>query len=130
MTDAERFIQFCESEFGATVMDREAAYVKQHVAPEDRILDVGCGIGSLEERFTSYVILGVDQSDAMVRAARERTATQLLRGDAHALPIAPGTVDSVVFVTTLSFISDLDKSTLRRLIISRREQRRSHTPLI
>lgn len=47
MSDVERFIRFCESDFGTAVMDREAASLKQFVDPEDRILDVGAGIGSV-----------------------------------------------------------------------------------
>jgi len=108
MTDIESFVRFCESEFGAAIMDREAAYVKQHVATDDRLLDVGCGIGSLEARFPAHEIVGVDRSAAMVRAARDRVSTPVVRGDATALPVATGSVDAVVFVSTLEFIPDVD----------------------
>ncbi|MDF9744671.1 class I SAM-dependent methyltransferase [Natrinema salsiterrestre] len=89
-------------------MDREAAYVKQHVGTDDRILDVGCGIGSLEERFPDHEMIGVDRSEAMIRAARDRVSAPLVLGDATALPIATASVDAVVFVSTLEFIPDSD----------------------
>jgi ubiquinone/menaquinone biosynthesis C-methylase UbiE len=108
MSDVESFVRFCESEFGSAVMDREAAYIKQHVTPDDRILDVGCGIGSLEERFTDYDIVGIDISEAMVRTARQRTSTPFLVGDARTLPVRTDAVDAVVFVATLEFISEID----------------------
>lgn len=108
MSDVESFIRFCESEFGTAVMDRESAYVKQHVAGDDRILDVGCGIGSLEERFPNHEMIGLDRSKAMIHTARERVSAPLLLGDATALPIATGAVDAVVFVSTLEFIPDID----------------------
>lgn len=108
MSDVESFSRFCESEFGRTVVDREAAYVKRHVAADDRILDVGCGIGSLEERFPDYEMVGVDRSAAMVRAARERVPAPSLLGDATTLPVATGSVDAVVFISTLEFIPDVD----------------------
>lgn len=108
MSDVESFVRFCESAFGSTVMDREAAYVKQHVDPDDRILDVGCGIGSLEERFTGYDIAGIDRSEAMVRTARQRATAPFLVGDARELPICTGAVDAVVFVATLEFIAEVD----------------------
>lgn len=108
MSDVESFIRFCESEFGRTIMDREAAYVKQHVSADDRILDVGCGVGSLEERFPDHVMVGVDRSVAMVRAARGRVPAPFVAGDATALPVETGTVDAVVFVSTLEFIPDVD----------------------
>lgn len=107
MSDVETFIRFCESEFGTAVMDREAAYVKQHVDTGDRILDVGCGIGSLEERFSDHEMIGVDRSEAMIRAARERVSAPFVLGDATTLPIAAASVDAVVSVSTLEFIPDI-----------------------
>jgi ubiquinone/menaquinone biosynthesis C-methylase UbiE len=108
MSGVESFIRFCESEFGMAVMDREAAYVKQHVGADDRILDVGCGIGSLEERFPDREMIGVDRSRAMIRAAQDRVSAPFVLGDATALPIATASVDTVVFVSTLEFIPDID----------------------
>jgi ubiquinone/menaquinone biosynthesis C-methylase UbiE len=108
MSDVESFVRFCESEFGSAVMDCEAAYIKQHVAPDDRILDVGCGIGSLEERFTDYDIVGIDIAEAMVRTARQRAPASFLVGDARTLPVRTDAVDAVVFVATLEFISEID----------------------
>ncbi|MFA9418299.1 class I SAM-dependent methyltransferase [Natrinema sp. HArc-T2] len=108
MSDVESFVRFCESEFGSATMDREAAYVNQHVAANDRILDVGCGIGSLEERFLDHEIIGVDRSESMIRAARDRVSAPFILGDATALPIETASVDTVVFVSTLEFIPNID----------------------
>lgn len=108
MTDVASFVRFCESEFGSTVMDREAAYLKEHVDADDQILDVGCGIGSLEERLVEYDIVGLDRSAEMVRTARQRAPPPFLVGDARELPIATDAVDTVVFVATLEFIPELD----------------------
>jgi ubiquinone/menaquinone biosynthesis C-methylase UbiE len=108
MSDVEGFVRFCGSDFGSAVMDREAAYVKDHVGSTGTILDVGCGIGSLEERFTSYDIVGVYRSAAMVRTARERVPVPFIQGDARSLPIPTGVIDTVVFVATLEFIPDVD----------------------
>lgn len=108
MSDVGSFIRFCESEFGTAIMDREAAYVKQHVDADDRILDVGCGIGSLEERFLNREMIGLDRTPAMVHKAQERVSAPFLIGDATALPIATGAVDAIVFVSTLEFILDID----------------------
>lgn len=108
MSDVESFVRFCESEFGTAVMDREAAYVKRHVAADDRILDVGCGVGSLEERFPGQETVGLDRSEAMVRTARERAPGPFVLGDATALPLATGSVDAAVFVSTLEFAPDVE----------------------
>ena len=108
MNSVESFIRFCESEFGTAVMNREAAYVKQHVAAADRILDVGCGIGSLEERFPDHEIIGLDRSGEMVQAARNRVSAPFIIGDATQLPLATESVNTVVSVSTLEFIPDLE----------------------
>jgi ubiquinone/menaquinone biosynthesis C-methylase UbiE len=108
MSEVRSFIRFCESEFGTEVMDREAAYIRQHVAADDRILNVGCGIGSIEERVLEYEIIGLDRSEEMVQTARDRVAAPVVLGDATELPIGTASVDTVVFVSTLEFIPDID----------------------
>lgn len=108
MSDVESFVRFCDSEFGAAVMDREAAYVRRHVAADDRALDAGCGIGSLEERVPDRRLIGLDRSAAMIRTARDRVDAPFVLGDATALPVASGSVDAVVFVSTLEFVPDVE----------------------
>ncbi|WP_144799672.1 class I SAM-dependent methyltransferase [Halorubrum depositum] len=108
MSDVESFVRFCDSEFGSAVMDREAMYVRRHVAAGDRALDVGCGIGSLEERVPGRDMIGLDRSAAMVRTARDRVDAPFVLGDATALPVATGSVDAVVFVSTLEFLPDAE----------------------
>ena len=46
----------------------------------------------------------------MVQAARNRVAAPVVLGDATALPIATASVDTVVFVSTLEFIPDIDSA--------------------
>ena len=108
MTDVESFVQFCESDFGRTVMDREAAYLEQFVTTDDRVLDIGAGIGSIEERLSDHDIIGLDISEEMVRTARTRVDCPFLVGDARSLPIADNVVDAVFFVATLEFIPEIE----------------------
>ena len=108
MSDVESFIRFCESDFGTAVMDREDAYLKQFVTPDDRILDVGAGIGSIEARFADHDIVGLDMVTEMVRTARSRVDAPFIVGDARSLPIGDELVDAVFFVSTLEFIPDVE----------------------
>lgn len=108
MSDVESFVRFCESDFGTAVMDHEAAYLKQFVPPEDRILDIGAGIGSIEERFPDHEIIGIDVSPEMIRTARSRVDASFLVGDARSLPCGDNLVDAVFFVTTLEFTPEID----------------------
>jgi ubiquinone/menaquinone biosynthesis C-methylase UbiE len=110
MSDVERFVRFCDSEFGAEVMDREAAYLERFLESGDRILDVGAGIGSIEERLPDHDIIGLDVSEVMVKTARTRVEGQLVAGDARALPISTDTVEVVLFVATLEFIAGIESA--------------------
>ncbi len=65
-------------------------------------LDVGCGPGTdlavLAERVGARgSVIGVDRDPAMLAEARRRTeglpGVEIREGDAHALPVEPGTVD-------------------------------------
>lgn len=108
MSNVESFIRFCDSDFGATVMDREAMYLAQYMNPDDRILNVGAGIGSIEGRLTRHDIVGIDISKEMVRTARSRVENQFIIGDARALPIFANTMDAVLSAATLEFIPEVE----------------------
>lgn len=108
MRHVERFVRFCESEFGTAVMDHEATDLHQFVGPDDRIIDIGAGIGSLEERFNDHDIIGIDASPAMIRTTRSRADTSFLVGDARSLPIRDNFADAVFLVATLAFIPEPD----------------------
>lgn len=64
-----------------------AALVRMLAAlPPTRVLDVACGTGFLTRHLRGEV-LGLDQSESMLRRAREQApAARLVRGDALALP--------------------------------------------
>lgn len=109
MSDVESFIRFCESEFGQAVMDREADYVRDHLSSNEQNLDVGCGIGSLEERLREIEMVGLDIDHMMLREARNRTSDPLVAGDARTLPIAQNTLKGVVTIATLEFIPEVDR---------------------
>ena len=108
MSDVESFVRFCESEFGAEVMAREAAYLGQFLESTDRVLDVGGGIGAIEERLSGHDIVGLDISEDMVRTARSRVDGEFVVGDGRSLPISTDAVDAIFFVATLEFIPEVE----------------------
>jgi SAM-dependent methyltransferase len=84
------------------------------IGPGARVLDIGCGTGSLTRnagrRATAGTVLGVDLSAAMVEVARTRAAdltnVAFLRADAQVYPFPTDGFDVVVSRTGASFFGD------------------------
>jgi demethylmenaquinone methyltransferase/2-methoxy-6-polyprenyl-1,4-benzoquinol methylase len=85
--------------------------------PGDRVLDVATGTGlvasELVRRFGCRVV-GLDQSDEMLAAARARLGrepglaerVELVRGEAESLPFADGEFDHLTFTYLLRYVDD------------------------
>lgn len=82
-------------------------------APGEKIVDVGCGTGSmteaLAERGDHFSIVGIDVSEPYVAFARARNKDPRITfdiGDATALPYATGQFDRAVCQLVLMFLPD------------------------
>jgi ubiquinone/menaquinone biosynthesis C-methylase UbiE len=90
----------------------EATRVLATLSPA-RILDVACGTGFLS-RYLRGKVVGLDQSEAMLRIARERVPTAtLLHGDAFSLPFADKSFERVV---TANFYGHLHEDERRAFL--------------
>ncbi len=88
------------------------------VAPKggQRVLDVATGTGMVAAELLSRCgdcsVVGIDQSAAMLAAARRRFASEpasrveLLEGQAEALPFADGSFDGLTFTYLLRYVDD------------------------
>ncbi|MDT7581718.1 MAG: hypothetical protein QOK35_2982 [Pseudonocardiales bacterium] len=86
------------------------------IGPDARVLDVGCGTGSLTRAAARLAangtVLGVDLSTAMIAVARDRAAraglanTAFARADAQVHPFPTAGVDVVLSRTGASFFGD------------------------
>ena len=77
-----------------------------------RVLDVGCGLGALAERFSSELgaaVKAVDTSSRMVELTRARGIDAQV-GDAEQLPFPDGEFDCVVAAWLLYHVRDLEKA--------------------
>jgi SAM-dependent methyltransferase len=91
---------------GEKPYDAEAAFVDRILraeadGPSERMLDIACGTGQHAIRFADrgWAVLGVDQSDEMLRVARERGAArrvEFLRADMRDLHLAQSGFDAAV----------------------------------
>ena len=76
------------------------------------VADLGCGTGQTAAALAPHVrtVVGVDQSAAMLRAARRRTAdlanVDLRQGSLEALPLDDDSVDGVLLVLALTYVAD------------------------
>jgi ubiquinone/menaquinone biosynthesis C-methylase UbiE len=96
---------------------REYAWpeVESFIADADEggtALDIGCGNGRHAELLAEAAdrVVGLDASEALLSAARERVgeSVSLLLGDAARLPLAADSVDLAVYVATLHHLPTAD----------------------
>ena len=108
--DIEKFVRFCDSEFGKKIMKKEAEYVYNELRNCEKILDVGCGIGSFEQNLPNLNIIGLDISEETLEEARKRSDKTFVQGNAEKLKFEDSTFDAVFTVTTLEFLDDYQKA--------------------
>ena len=88
------------------------AVVAALLPPSAVVVDFGCGTGAVAAELAPAVakVVGVDDSPAMLRAARRRTAglgnVDLVRGDLSAVPVATASCDAAVCVLALTYVAD------------------------
>jgi demethylmenaquinone methyltransferase/2-methoxy-6-polyprenyl-1,4-benzoquinol methylase len=111
--------------FGQDPRWRRAMVDAVRARPDDRVLDVATGTGlvarALVRRYGCTVV-GLDQSDEMLGAARARLArdpalaerVSLVAGEAERLPFADGEFDHLTFTYLLRYVDD-PAATLREL---------------
>jgi len=111
--------------FGQDPRWRRAMIAAVGAAPGDRVLDVATGTGMVAEglvRRYGCSVVGLDQSEAMLGAARARLArdaqlgsrVSLVVGEAERLPFADGEFDHLTFTYLLRYVDD-PAATLREL---------------
>lgn len=100
------------------------------LAPDHRVLEVGCGhgiaLGLVAERLTSGVVTGVDRSAKMIAAAARRNEAhiqagrvRLRRASLHELADDPGSFDVIFAMNVASFQTrpKRDLVAARRLLV-------------
>ncbi len=83
------------------------------LVPEDwTVADLGCGTGTLTGELAGQVkrVIGVDQSQAMLKVARQRLAdrdnVELIKSDLAETPMKRGLCDAVMLVLVLSYVEE------------------------
>ena len=104
--------------------------VRRTVSPVRRILDLGCGTGSLMqpflEAFPDAVVYGIDFDSVLLPLARERLRpyggrAQLILGDLRTedwRASLPGLMDAQISATALHWLTELELASLYRRLAS------------
>ena len=111
--------------FGQDPRWRRALVAGLDPAPGERILDVATGTGMVAAELVARgagTVIGLDQSEAMLAAARRRLARDpalgghitLVRGEAEHLPFADASFDALTFTYLLRYVDDR-AATMREL---------------
>lgn len=81
--------------------------------PADLVVaDLGCGTGQVTAELAPYVgkVIGIDNSGAMLKAARRRTGeiknVELRKGDLEALPLDDATCDAALLTLVLTYVDE------------------------
>lgn len=75
------------------------------------VADLGCGTGNTCASLAQHVaqVIGIDESPAMLKAARQRLSdcanVQLKRGDLHAIPIDDASCDAALLTLVLTYLT-------------------------
>ena len=123
---SKAYSSFCERVFGkdlcqANVMDMvhlEKLLEVLNLTPENRVLDLGCGMGRIAEYISDVTdahVLGIDIADEVIACAQARTKEKRYRlefreGDLNNLQLPPASVDTIIAIATLHYVEDLDKT--------------------
>ena len=119
VSDAEKFIRFCESDFGKRVLGKEAKYVYKELKSRQNILDIGCGIGQFEQKIKDLNITGLDSSEEMLEESRRRSNKTFVLGNAENLDFSDSSFDAVFYAATLEFIDDCQKAIQEALRVTK-----------
>lgn len=98
---AEKYDQYFEAH-----ARMEADHFLARLNKGDRILDLGCGVGSASRYFAEqgYTPVGADLSDEMVEECKKRGLSGLVRLDLEALPFRYSSFDGIWAHTSLLHI--------------------------
>jgi SAM-dependent methyltransferase len=88
---------------------KRVAYIREHVPPGSKVLDVGCGTGILAERLLreGYDVTGADPFAAMLEKMKARDPRlKTVHAPGQELPFEDGTFDCTCCVAVMHHIAD------------------------
>jgi SAM-dependent methyltransferase len=91
-----------------------AAFLLPHLRPGARILDCGCGPGSITRELAALVpgsaVVGVDADAAKLAVARRHGGAEFVRGSVYALPFPAESFDGVLARALFQHLADPERA--------------------
>jgi len=107
--EVEKFLSFYSSVFGRKIMNSEADIIAEKLRNCDKVLSIGCGIGSVGKRIEDLEIVYLDNSYSMVSELKKRIGGAfVVLGEAERMPFKDDVFSCAYSVTGLEFIEDLE----------------------
>jgi len=125
--DSQRYIDWLETDTGRAALEIEKELLLRLWAPANpqRVLEVGCGIGSFLAWFSElgHQVTGLDPSPVAVNRARERLPERVIldKGYAEDLPYEDNAFDTVALITTLEFVDNPLEAMREAFRVARRQ---------
>jgi ubiquinone/menaquinone biosynthesis C-methylase UbiE len=97
---------------------KRTSFIQAHVRPGARVLDVGCGTGTLAARVreAGFQVAGVEPSAGMLDVLRQRApGIEAVRGSGSAVPFGDGQFDLAYSVAVMHHIAHPDL--VRRTVV-------------
>lgn len=123
-TRYESWYQTSRGARAARIERRLLTFLLSRHSKKGLVLEVGCGTGY----FTEWLdrgwgrAIGLDPAKEMLRELRRRGRRfPVVQGDAHDLPFASGSFESVAFITTIEFLDDPEAALREAVRVARRE---------
>ena len=123
---SKAYSSFCERVFGRDLCQANLMDMSQlkkllevlNLTSENRVLDMGCGMGRIAEYISDVThahVLGIDIADEAIKRAQARTLKKRYRlefreGDLNNLLLPPASADTIIAIATLHYAENLEKT--------------------
>jgi len=102
--DEQRFFGYGKYDFYPKVLKRIS------LSKDEKILDVGCGIGKLSRYLKEFNLYGCDLTESFVKQAKKEFYKEVKVADICNLPYKDKEFDKVICLETFVFIWDTEKA--------------------
>lgn len=110
--EEKKYRQFYSTVLGTKILEYETRFVVEKVQGYKNVLSIGCGPALLEERLQQLHpgmnIIGLDHSKEMIEQLSKKIS--IVYGDAQYLAFKDNSFDVVLYVTSLEFITNIQKT--------------------